>query len=241
LAITKTRQYFLDTLVECIGIKSGLAVTIPKAIELLDEESEGGGWWHGNPMDFVRLYPGELQDTFLELLYRVGAVRNTDPPLRLIVNFCRGHLKAPNPESPEAVMKLSMELNPALSNYLEMGGALSKGLAKMPGIDKLVSELSRRNIMIDGEPLSADWDGIAPLSDLFHSKNGPSDSSKFFDRRFIDYLNTQGHDDKGWWESCQGDQEAVCNWARAHNHSVPQIQVDPLRRPRSHQSICPNH
>ena len=37
--VINARQYFLDTLVELTGIKSGLAVLVPKAIELLDRNT----------------------------------------------------------------------------------------------------------------------------------------------------------------------------------------------------------
>ncbi len=43
MAILNRRRYFLDTLVEMIGIKSGLAVSIPEALQLLEYPPDGGG------------------------------------------------------------------------------------------------------------------------------------------------------------------------------------------------------
>jgi len=196
MAITNVRQYFLDTLIEMVGIKSGLAVTALKSIELLDQQTEGHGWWQGDTRDFMRIRGEDLQETFLDLMHLVGAIPDTASRERLIVDFCRKKLKAPTPGSPKdrAVAELSMKLDLALLNHLEHDEPLSKQFVKIPGIDTLMEEISRRDMMIDGFPATADWDGVVPLSKLFKSKDAPSDSSTFFDQRFIDYLNAQGAD-----------------------------------------------
>ncbi len=193
MAITNVRHYFLDTLVESTGVKSGLAVSVPKAIELLQDGEGYHGWLVGNPNDFIRLYPDELEATFLELMHRVGAIPDTDPPAKLIVDFCRRTLRNPS-RPPAAVMKRAMQLNLALMRHLEFNRGIPRRIASMSGISELIVEISRRDIMTDCFPISRSWDGVVPLVDLFCSEEAPGDPGAYFDQRYIDYLSVQFKD-----------------------------------------------
>jgi HJR/Mrr/RecB family endonuclease len=49
-------------------------------------------------------------------------------------------------------------------------------------------------------PKSSDWNGVIPLNDLFETEITPSDSSKYFEQRFVNYLleNTQDISKMHW-------------------------------------------
>src|SRR4051812_3311380 len=100
--ILNVRRYFLDTMVELTGIKSGLAVTISKAIQLLDNNAPRcSPWWHGEPDDGLSLEAGEFESTFIHLLHAMGAIPDADEPGLLVLRFIRKHgLRVP-PEDNE--------------------------------------------------------------------------------------------------------------------------------------------
>ncbi len=81
--VINVRQYFLDTMVELVGIKSGLAVTAPKAVELLDRTSSPcGRWWHGDNDEGVRL-ARMVEETLGKKFRRLDAYRYNSASIRV--------------------------------------------------------------------------------------------------------------------------------------------------------------
>ena len=196
MAMLNVRQYFLDTAVELTGIKSGLDVTIPRAIELFDSDEGGGGWWRGNPGEVVRVDPVEFQESFSYLLFSVGAIPDQRIPAALLAEFCRKHPIAAPDDAYEELrngppgLRESMYLQMLLTNHLP----LPVELAGSAEFGEFLQAYRLRDIMDDGMPESRDWDGLAKLSDLFQSETAPNDPNKYFDQRFIDYLYAQPGD-----------------------------------------------
>jgi hypothetical protein len=112
MAIFNARQYFLDTLVEMTGIKSGLAVTIPEAIDLLRRDPPDEMWWKGDPTDPVRLHLEEVENVFVHLLFLVGAIPDSRHPKIILYQFAKStHFPLPEDtrktgESPDGCRQL---------------------------------------------------------------------------------------------------------------------------------------
>lgn len=202
MAITNVRQYFLDTLVEAIGIKSGLAVTIPDARKILQRDPPDEGWWKGKRTDLVRLDAVEIECVFLKLLYLLGAIPDERRPDVLLYDYALNNpFKLPKeyeskPKTPARVRALRavLYLQSVLIEHLEYRKPLPKKVAALPGFSEMVKEYARREIMDGSFPDSRTWNGIVSLSDLFESEDAPSEPGIHFDQRFIDYLNAQRAD-----------------------------------------------
>jgi hypothetical protein len=209
--ILNCRQYFLDSLVEQLGIKSGLAVTVPKALQLLDGSDYPTSWLRGAPEEFVRIDVTEYEFAFIQLLFSVGAIERPCHAVQLIVEFCR-HNDVPLPrewnETPMGddevdderdifstptgrLMRTIHFVQSAIIDHLHETTPFPDDLASLPEFDNLFRNFAIRNVTDDKMPDSRKWNGLVPLNDLFESENAPSDPSTFFDQRFIDYLNSQ--------------------------------------------------
>jgi hypothetical protein len=200
MAILNVRQYFLDTAVELTGIKSGLAVSIPRAIDFLDSDEAGGGWWRGEPGELVRVDPVEFQESFSNLLYSVGAIADRRTPAALLAEFCREHPIAVPDDAYEELrngppgVRESMYFQALLADHIYGHSLLPQELAGNSDFDTFLQAYKLRDILDDGMPESRDWDGLVKLSDLFESESAPDDPDNYFDQRFIDYLYAQPGD-----------------------------------------------
>src|SRR5262245_51653734 len=91
MAIFNTRRYFLDTLVETLGSKSGLGITVQEALDLLRRDPPAEGWWDGDLDEEVRVRPEELEDVYIHLLHAAGGVADTRGAMELAFEYCRQH------------------------------------------------------------------------------------------------------------------------------------------------------
>ena len=202
MAIINVRQYFLDTLVEMVGIESGLAVTIPEAKQLLEQNPPNEDWWRGDRDDPLRLHFDEIENVFLRLLYLVGAISNDRHPKVLLFDYAHSHVvNVPEeysfatevPDLPHA-MSVANYLEQILLGHLNDRKSLPTELHALPDFTDLVKQFAVREIMNNSFPNSRKWDGIIRLDTLFSSEEAPSQPGTYFNQRFIDYLNVQVKD-----------------------------------------------
>lgn len=209
--IVNCRQYFLDSLVEQLGIKSGLAVTVPKALQLLAGSDYPASWLRGAPEEFVRIDVTEYEAAFIQLLFSVGAIEQPCHAAQLIVEFCRlNDVTLPREwneplmvgdevddeqdifSTPAGhLMKTVQFVHTAIIDHLHDTTPFPDDLASLPEFDNLFRNFAIRDVTDDKMPDSRKWNGLIPLNDLFESEDAPSDPSIYFDQRFIDYLNSQ--------------------------------------------------
>lgn len=201
MAMTNVRQYFLDTIVELTGVKSGLAVTIPQALGLLDAD-ESSGWWHGESEGLLRVDFDEFQESFIRVLHGVGAISDRRGPQGLLVELCRNNtIVVPEEDDGEEffssmppLMQSMSYLESVVTRHLLGEIQLPRELASLPAFDCLLQEYELRDVMSSNMPTNRKWDGITKLSDLFESESAPANSDAYFDQRFIDYLHAQPGD-----------------------------------------------
>lgn len=199
--ITNYRQYFLDTLVELTGIKSGLAVSVPKAVTLLDTgRPTSEAWWRGDPREPIRLEGGVVQSGFVRLLHRVGAIQDPKDGKILLFEFVRKHADRLRPDEDEDFADIMTpeqaavgDLENILHAHLIGTTPLIRHLVALPEWNKLLKECALRSIT-HSMPASKEWDGTIKLDDLFQSEEAPADPETYFDQRFIDYLHVQTGD-----------------------------------------------
>jgi hypothetical protein len=202
MAIVNERRYFIDTLVEMVGIKSGLAVTVPEAQQLLERDPPDKGWWKGKRKDLLRLEPVEVEIVFLRLLRLLGAIPDEMHPKILLFEYAKANpVEVPKgfwapgklPEKLRA-MPGANYLQRVLLEHLEYKKPIPAAILGMPGFPDLMKQYAMREIMDDNLSDSRTWDGIVRLSDLFKSEDAPSRPDTYFDQRFIDYLHAQNVD-----------------------------------------------
>ena len=106
--VINARQYFLDTLVELTGIKSGLAVLVPKAIELLDRNtSDPDRFWRGDPAEGIRVEAGVVQSALVRLLHCIGAIGDAKDAKLLLLEFVRRNAGKLRPEEDDELEELA--------------------------------------------------------------------------------------------------------------------------------------
>jgi len=206
--IVNSRRYFLDSLVELLGIKRGFLISKADVVSLLSQKVDFQGWWVGPENEGLRLEAGAFEFTFETLLLAVGAIAELTPRPLLVVRFCKRHAfdlpmhwleELTNPDGPDPLFEEPFEtfnlrtnfLTKALNDYIHDNKSLPRELASLDGIQDLVDAYSLRAITTDSLPTTATWNGVISLKDLFHSEAAPSDPATFFDQRYIDYLAAQ--------------------------------------------------
>ncbi len=209
--VNNLRKYFLETLVELLGIKTGLAISIEKAVTLLTGENKKDAWWEGPFEQPLMLEAGEVERVFVLLLHAVGKIGDAVGRSQLVFYFCRDHkiefsdawlemLTDPEDsgwpfEEPfQGLMNSISFVQASIHAHLDDGKPLPDVLVRLEGFSELVEQFSLRSIMHRNMPVNRTWDGIVPLDHLFASEDGPADTNTFFDQRFIDYLSVQHSD-----------------------------------------------
>jgi hypothetical protein len=199
MAVFNTRRYFLDTLVETLGIKSGLGITVPEALDLLRRDQPGWNWWDGDRDERVRVRPEEFEDVYIHLLHATGGIADTRGSMEVVFEYCRRHdIRVPddssyrNMQPPIAAAVAYVE--GALIAHLEDEEALPDQLSALPDFHDFLFQYAVREILADNLPEGRGWDGVVSLRDLFDSEAAPSMPETYFDQRYIDYLNAQPGD-----------------------------------------------
>ncbi len=203
--VLNTRQYFLDTLVELTGIKSGLAVSVPKAVDLLDKRTKDTNpFWRGNPIEGIRLEIGVVQKAFVKLLHCVGGIGDSKGAGLLVKEFVQRNQNKLRPLSKDELEEYGPYDTPEFAAFYDLQTMLSghqadptpliSGLVSLPEWKEVAIQCELRMINKTQIPESKKWDGAIDLRDLFKSEDAPSFPETYFDQRFIDYLWAQGED-----------------------------------------------
>jgi len=101
MRVFATRQSLIDVIRELVGIKSGLLVLQEDLIGLLRDSQSGvdnitlvvGGatrWWDGELDAMVTVRAEELEANFVLAMHGFGALPDTRPPLKFLVDFRHG-------------------------------------------------------------------------------------------------------------------------------------------------------
>lgn len=201
-SINLTRETALDFLTETVGYKAGLVLTTDKLAELLADYDEGLAARIADPSILgFRFHSSEVQDIVAYLLYKVGNIedpsttigtiqlfhRVKDSPFDLAcyqhvmgcyTNFIDDVMKDPPPHGtaldPEKFMRASMD--PFGQTGLDMA------------MEVIKSVNHHLHISPWGTIRSVDWVDAIELEDLFKSEDLTTQYGRFFDQRFIDYL-----------------------------------------------------
>jgi restriction system protein len=200
--INNARQYFLDTLVELTGIKSGLAVLVPKAIDLLDgSTSDSDSFWRGDPAEYIRVEAGVLQSACVRLLHCIGAIGDPKDARLLLMEFVQRNAEKLRPDQDDELKKLAPYFTPEIAAISDLENMiyghraeptpLIRNLLVLPEWKELAQKCALRSISRTNIPESRKWNGTIDLRDLFQSEAAPRDPETYFDQRFIDYLNAQ--------------------------------------------------
>jgi hypothetical protein len=203
-----TCQGLIDTIIELVGIKSGLALTEGRLIKILNKNYDnsdapfvlGGAtkWWLGDRTGNLSLRGEELEADFLLVMHQVGALSEGKYPSQLVYEFVKKNistLRADNLDS----FSISQWANYLIFriSVLDLPGyPLPDEFQALNGIDDLIDEYRRRYILYTGMPQRREWDGRLSLNDLFESEEVPkyTTPNHYFDQRYIDYLNIQSND-----------------------------------------------
>jgi len=199
MRVTNKRQYFIDAMLELIGIKSGLGIFEDKMVSILEEDftalEESSYWWKGDRLEIVSMRAEEYESYFIVIMNKIGAIPDRKSPSELVFKFCKQHGEYFKFDKKDLILfvkevsKLDMAIGLNDQELLEEYKSLT-------GIDKLIRECRRRDILDWNIPDSRDWDGIISLNELFNEEEIPisTTSDHYFDQRFINYLYVQEKD-----------------------------------------------
>jgi hypothetical protein len=177
MGINGSRGDLLDSLIELVGIKSGLVLRREDAIRLLEQEGDQASglrpepWWHGDPAEWVRVRAEELEADYTHVLYMVGALPDSRSSSDIVAQHVRERFERGELRTFEDFLTDDHQLPP-----------------------ELVKEHERRFLLNRDLPETREWDGVIPLSSLFESEVVPEGATGFFDQRYIDYLSAQAED-----------------------------------------------
>ncbi|WP_047814117.1 restriction endonuclease [Rhodopirellula islandica] len=236
MAIINSRQYFIDTTTELVGIKSGLAIADSAVIDLLSTSESIECWWRGDSSEGLRLHAEDLEFAHTWLLFCIGATPDPRCTVQLVGDYCK-QTEVPiiwkdiygiEDEDEESNMQLDSDFPPQLQRMMFLRTVLSDfclnkielpdSLNSLPGFGQLVEQYRRRNIFDNNIPEGRAWDGLVQLSDLFNCEDSPKNCESYLDQRFIDYLNAQSGDiSKMHWRQF----ERLCaEYFRRHGYTV---------------------
>jgi len=212
MRIVNKRGVMIDSLIELVGIKAGVALDEDRLTAILesgfDQKAQNafilGGpqhWWQGDRDEMVFVRAEEIEFDFLFALRYLGAIPDLQDTTRMTAEFARNHASDYNvdPRNLAAVYQLAMKVQVELlrdSNEEDPGSRERVPFADDPDFVKLKREFARRDIMNFDPPEDREWDGKIPLNDLFESEAIPASTTgeSYFDQRFIDYLAAQPQD-----------------------------------------------
>lgn len=197
MAIHNRRQYFWDSIIELVGIRSGLSIAHNDIWRLLQRASTttSEAFWTGHPDEWVAIDFGEFQDDFIKLLYSIGVLGDPRPIEALAVEFARRHVTAfPDDEDGwlplPKIHNVVQDVNRVVVRHVVDNSPLPDLFKSLAGIDELVRDIRMRHIWNDA-PVDKPWDGTASLSALFETEEVFGAEGTYFDQRYIDYLAAQ--------------------------------------------------
>ena len=169
MRIIASRRSLIDSLVEIVGIKSGLLLSRDRLTTILDQTYDsvddialvlGGSrkWWEGDEAGIVAVRAEEYEANFVLAMHSIGAIPDRRPPYQLLVDFVRknaGRLGIDGSD-PKATYETCMRF---LVQMLFDEEAPN-------GDEELMLEYQRRYILNRSTPIRREWDGIISLDDL---------------------------------------------------------------------------
>lgn len=208
-AIWFRQSELVDTVVEYVGFKSGLAVTQKQLTPYIPE------WfrreWEAGPNTALRVRSEAFQELIAETLASIGvpdpgyipffaplaAISRRDPQFERMFKVLKGALPRFRRRVGRTVQWdfASME-SFAFSQYGATGSELAVQMATNPASLKRGPWGVFRDIV---------WEDIRELDELFTSENLKSFHGKYFDQRFVDYLaQNQGELGRIQWRQFEG-------------------------------------
>ena len=187
------RQHLIDNLIDLVSIKAGLTLSEGKAIEFLNDLTEG--WWLGDKEEVIRIDMLDFEQAFIHLMYKVGALNDEDDLSRVVIKFVEYNLDRLSIDEKDVMAKIkavSILQHHLVENALDKKDLPDEYLS-IPLIDKLVRDFKDRYVFHNEIPESVDWDRSLPLDALFDTEEIPNSNNPdcYFDQRYIDYLARQ--------------------------------------------------
>jgi restriction system protein len=208
-AIWYRRIEFVATISELTGYKAGLALSREQMAEHVPQLGE---WFDGDDEQLIRVRAEEVEELFGDLLYSVGAVKSRGISIPHIDLY---HRYKGQPEKLELWKNL-------MAVFKEWGEAHRGG----PYDLRELVALTGRRLGPDGARMAAEladgieesqyktpwqnyrrieWSDLKKLSDLFDSESLGGERDRFFDQRFVDYLDSNFESiDKINWRQFEG-------------------------------------
>ena len=190
-----TRRDFIEQFKEICGYKTGLSLTTPNLLELIasfdiaDESSLGSS-------NLVRLHSSEYEEVVNHLLYSLGYIDVPDP------RFSSASLFHEIKHDPEKIEMHSNIISYFLDTWREniVDGEIDPGPVLeyarneygLEGLKHAMSFLKGMVRQLNSSPWSmaraVNWVDEIELKDLFESEKLSTFHGKFFDQRYINYL-----------------------------------------------------
>lgn len=194
--VTSPRQHLIDNLIDLVGIKAGLILSESKAIEFLDDLTEG--WWLGEKEKIIRIDMADFEKAFIHLMFKIGAINNECDLSTLIIKFVdQNHelLGFNKKDVMEKIKEVSIIQHHLIRNALDKESIPEK-YSSLPLFGTLSRDLKDRYVFHNEMPESVDWNGALSLNALFDTEEIPNSNNPdcYFDQRYIDYLARQNNE-----------------------------------------------
>ena len=214
-AVWGTRNYFVTTLSETVGYKSGVALTREEMVDHLEDEHD---WVLGDDDAQLRLRAEEYEDAVRLLLYRVGAISKRNVISPGISLFHRYRNDPKKLETYHAVMeiyvrefRLAVERAQKGDKLVDLTPFLFESDKKLgPDGLRMAMEITEETVILfQQSPWNGfreiDWSDQVRLKELFESEKLTPSHGKFIDQRFIAYLHRNFDSiDKINWRKFEG-------------------------------------
>jgi restriction system protein len=203
---------------EIVGFKSGLALSRDQMLGLLPSDSNSIRLLQVPEETFVRLRIEELEALTTGLLYELGVIDTPEYGLPLlfghylhdperapiaaeVIQMWTAHLSREIDAILAGRTERSIDPTPFLNDALEKFGPLGAEIA-METVQRMI-DYEKRSPWT--EMRVVEWKDVQQLDELFESENLSTGHGKYFDQRFINYLDKQFGDlAKIHWRKFEG-------------------------------------
>ncbi len=193
-----------NILSETVGFKSGLALTRSALFELVAGESAYANQLDLPAYETIVMRGEEFDEIYYLVLYKLGVTDSPTPTSPLDFNlFTRYKDKPKELETFLGVQRIYAEVAREEIHKVELTGEgsldptefIKRSANKFGslGLEMAMETIQGVNHHLNLHPFSSlrrvEWKEIRDLEDLFLSENIRAEQGKFFDQRFIDFLN----------------------------------------------------
>jgi len=197
-----SKESFLNTIQDMVGIKAGLLITEDDIYRLARDTTYSDLFNSMKELEnqhMLTIRGEEFEEIISIIRVGLGNRESRQAPLlsKLAFDF---------PEYQDdltSLVKSFSEYTKENEGPLIINQEFHDKLKEESGADDLITLLFIQNMIqtldssITNKFSIENWDGEIPLNDLFHSENLPNNKNKFIDQRFIDYLHAQKQDVDG--------------------------------------------